>query len=103
MIKAWEQENGKITIGSDVMIWPRSYMQSGDHGFEKGTLHRLSQKGISKPIIVWNNVWIGANVTILKGVNIWDNSVIGAGSVVTKSIPSDVVAVWNPCKVIRQM
>ena len=46
-------------------------------------------------------MWIGAGVTILPGVTIGDNSVIGAGSVVTKDIPADVVAVGNPCRVLR--
>lgn len=55
------------------------------------------------PITVGNNVWIGANVAVLSGVTIGDNVVIGAGSVVTKSIPSNVVAVGNPCRVLRPL
>lgn len=54
-----------------------------------------------KPISIGNNVWIGANCTILPGVTIGNNAVIGAGSVVTKDIPESVVAVGNPCKVSR--
>lgn len=54
------------------------------------------------PIRIGNNVWIGANCTILPGVEIGDNTVIGAGSVVTKSIPSHSIAVGNPCKVIKK-
>lgn len=50
-----------------------------------------------------NNVWIGANVMILKGVHIGRNSLVGAGSVVTKDIPANVVAAGNPCKVIREL
>ena len=50
-----------------------------------------------------NNVWIGGNVTVLPGVSIGDNVVIGAGSVVTKDIPSNVVAVGNPCRVIKEI
>lgn len=53
------------------------------------------------PISIGNNVWIGAGVSIMPGVTIGDDTVIGAGSVVTKSIPSKVVAVGNPCRVIR--
>ena len=52
---------------------------------------------------VGNNVWIGGSVTILPGVTIGDNVTIGAGSVVTKDIPSDVVAVGNPCRVVKQL
>ena len=55
------------------------------------------------PIIVGNNVWIGANVTVLPGVSIGDDAVIGAGSVVTKNIPSGVLAAGNPCRVIREL
>ena len=55
------------------------------------------------PITVGNNVWIGANVTVLPGVSIGDDAVIGAGSVVTKNIPSGVLAAGNPCSVIREL
>ena len=59
------------------------------------------EKGV--PITIGNNVWIGGNATILPGVNIGDNSVIGAGSVVTKDIPSNVLAVGNPCRIIKKL
>ena len=59
--------------------------------------------GISKPIIIEENVWLGVNVTVLKGVRIGKNSVIGAGSIVTKDIPDNVIAGGNPCKVIKQL
>ena len=55
------------------------------------------------PVNIGNNVWIGAGAIILPGVSIGDNSVIGAGSVVTKDIPANVVAVGNPCKVLREI
>lgn len=54
----------------------------------------------AKPIMIENNVFVGTNSIILKGVTIGENSVIGAGSVVTKSIPSNVIAAGNPCRVI---
>ena len=57
----------------------------------------------AKPIKVGNNVWIGGNVVVLPGVTIGDNVVIGEGSVVNKDIPSDCVAVGNPCKVIKEI
>lgn len=53
-------------------------------------------------ITVGNNVWIGGNVVVLPGVTIGDNVVIGAGSIVNKDIPSNVVTVGNPCKVIKK-
>ena len=55
------------------------------------------------PITIGNNVWIGAGVNILPGVTIGDNTVIGAGSVVTKDIPSNVLAVGNPCRVVKEI
>ena len=54
------------------------------------------------PIVIGDNVWIGANCVILPGVKIGSNVVIGAGSIVTKEIPNDSVAVGNPCKVIKK-
>jgi len=59
--------------------------------------------GISQPILIEKNVWLGEGVKVLKGVVIGENTVIGAGSVVTKSIPTNVVAAGNPCKVIKSL
>ncbi|MBL7918676.1 MAG: acyltransferase [Bacteroidia bacterium] len=59
--------------------------------------------GISKPIKIENNVWLGEGVKVLKGVTIGENSVIGAGSIVTTNIPANVVAAGNPCKVIKSL
>jgi len=61
------------------------------------------RSGIPKPILIEENVWLGEGVKVLKGVTIGKNSVIGAGSVVTKSIPSNVIAAGNPCKVIKPL
>ena len=57
----------------------------------------------AKPVTVGHNVWIGGSVTILPGVTIGDNVTIGAGSVVVSDIPSNTVAVGNPCKVIKNL
>ena len=57
----------------------------------------------SLPIYIGKNVWIGSNAAILPGVSIGDNTVIGAGSVVTRDIPANVVAVGNPCRVLREI
>lgn len=57
----------------------------------------------SFPVNIGNNVWIGANAVILPGVTIGDNAVIGAGSIVTKDIPANVIAVGNPCRVLREI
>ena len=55
------------------------------------------------PVHIGENVWIGANVTVLPGVTIGDNAVIGANSLVTKDIPANTVAYGSPCKVIREI
>ena len=86
---------GENTIISDnVSIIDNDYHSIYD---EKG--NKINH---SSPIIIGNNVWIGKNAIILKGVTIGDNSVIGAGSVVTKNIPSNSIAAGNPCKVIKK-
>ncbi|MCU0473444.1 MAG: acyltransferase [Bacteroidales bacterium] len=60
-----------------------------------------SRSGSPRPVIIGENVWLGGNSVVLKGVNIGENAVIGANSVVTKNIPANVIAAGNPCKVIR--
>lgn len=62
---------------------------------------RIHGEQFSFPVHIEDHVWIGSNVVILPGVTIGKNSVIGAGSVVTRDIPPDVVAVGNPCRVLR--
>lgn len=88
-----------VTIGHNVLIAPNVTISVTGHPIH----HELRKSGemFSFPVTIGNNVWIGSNVVINPGITIGDNSVIGAGSVVTKDIPSDVVAVGNPCRVIR--
>ncbi len=90
----------KVTIGENVLIGPNVCITTAGH-----PIHYLSRRKYeyADEIVIGNNVWIGANVVINPGVKIGDNSVIGSGSVVTKDIPSDVVAVGNPCKVLREI
>ncbi len=66
-------------------------------------MERNSRQEWAKPVRIGDNVWIGGSVTILPGVTIGDNVTIGAGSVVTKNIPSNSIAVGNPCKVIKAL
>lgn len=61
------------------------------------------RSGVPKEVIIKDNVWLGVNVIVLKGVTIGENSVIGANSVVTKSIPNNVIAAGNPCKIIKEI
>jgi len=94
---------GIVRIGDRVMFGPRPMILSGNHSFGKGIIPRFSPAGETNPIIIHNDVWCGACVIILDGVEIGEGSVIGAGSVVTKSIPPHVVACGNPCRVIRSL
>lgn len=91
----------KVTFGDNVFIAPNCVITTAGHAIDAEK--RSKGLEIALPISVGNNVWIGANVTILPGVTIGDNTIIGAGSVVTKDIPSDVIAVGNPCRVLRQI
>ena len=98
----------KITIGNNVLIGPNVQIYTASHPINsKERINECNKDGIAPyktfatPVSIGDNVWIGGNVCILPGVTIGYNSVIGAGSVVTKSIPENVVAVGNPCKVIK--
>ncbi len=91
----------KVKFGNNVFIGPNCGFYTPEHPLDYET--RNSGLEYAKPINVGNNVWFGGNVTVLGGVTIGDNTVIGAGSVVTKDIPANVVAVGNPCKVIKQL
>lgn len=92
---------GKVSFGDNVFIGPNCGFYTAGHPIEKS----LRNDGLeyAKPIQVGNDVWFGGNVVVLPGVTIGDNVVIGAGSVVTHDIPSNVVAVGNPCQVIRKI
>ncbi|WP_136606456.1 sugar O-acetyltransferase [Paenibacillus dokdonensis] len=91
----------KITFGENVFIAPNCGFYTAGHALD--VEQRNQGLEIALPITVGNNVWIGGGVSILPGITIGDNTVIGSGSVVTKSIPSGVIAAGNPCKVIREI
>ena len=86
-----------ITIGDNVKCGANTLITDGDWHPED------SRSGEPRSVVIGNNVWLGVNVTVLKGVTIGDNSVIGAGSVVVKEIPGNVVAAGNPCKIIKYL
>ena len=90
-----------IYIGDHTMIGPNVVIATGGHPL----LPELRQKGYqyNAPVHIGKNCWIGAGAIIVLGITIGDHSVIGAGSVVTKDIPSNVLAVGNPCKVLREI
>lgn len=90
-----------IYIGNYTMIGPNVTIATAGHPILPELREKLYQYNMS--VKIGRNCWIGAGVTIVPGVTIGDNTVIGAGSVVTKDIPANVVAVGNPCKVMRQI
>jgi acetyltransferase-like isoleucine patch superfamily enzyme len=92
-----------IEIGEHCMFAPNVTLLT--HGFDWVVLTRLYNEilGSSGKIVIQNNVFIGANTTILKGVTIGKNTIIGSGSIVTKNIPRNSVAVGNPCKRIMSI
>lgn len=92
-------DDGKIIVGKKVMFGPCVVIATVGHPI-KPDMRRYMY---TSPVVIGDNCWIGANVTICPGVTIGENTVIGAGSVVTKDIPSNVVAFGNPCRVVKNI
>lgn len=90
-----------VTIGDDCFIGPNVGIYTACHSTDP--VERNSRREWALPVTIGDNVWIGGSVTILAGVTIGDNVTIGAGSVVTRDIPSDCVAVGNPCRPIKRL
>lgn len=90
-----------VTIGNNVFIASGCTLTTAGHPLDIERRNQLLEFG--HPIVIKDNVWIGANVTILPGITIGEGVVIGAGSVVTKDIPDYTVAVGNPCRVLRKI
>lgn len=94
-------DGARVSFGDNVFIAPNCGFYTAGHPLD--TQQRNAGLEYARPICVGNNVWIGAGVCVMPGVTIGDDTVIGAGSVVTKDIPSGVVAVGNPCRVLRKI
>lgn len=90
-----------VHIGNDVLCAPYVQIYTAYHPTDPTV--RLTGRELAAPVRIGNNVWIGGGVIICPGVTIGDNTTIGAGSVVTKDIPANVVAVGNPCRVLRHL
>lgn len=91
----------KVVIGNNVLFAPNVSLYTAGHPIHYEI--RKQEIEYAFPITIGNNVWVGGNVVINPGISIGNNTVIGAGSVVTKNIPANVIAVGNPCKVLRQI
>lgn len=94
-------DGAKVTIGDNVFIAPNVGLYTAGHPLDAA--RRVEGLEYALPIHIGDNVWIGAGVSILPGVSIGDNVVVGAGSVVTRSLPANMVAVGNPCRVLREI
>ena len=94
-------DEARVTIGDDCFIGPNVSIYTACHSTDP--VERNTRREWAEPVTIGDNVWIGGSVTILPGVTIGSNVTIGAGSVVTRDIPDNVVAVGNPCKVIRYL
>lgn len=92
---------GKVIIGNNVMFAPNVSLYTAGHPIHPDSRNSGYEYGIG--ITIGNNVWLGGNVVVNPGVYIGNNVVIGSGSVVIKDIPDNVIAVGNPCKIIREI
>ncbi len=91
----------EVTIGFHTLLGPNVGLYAANHSID--ATERINGGCQGKPIHIGNNVWLGGDVKVVPGVSIGDNTIIGTGSIVTKDIPSNVIAVGNPCHVIREI
>ncbi|MDR5589438.1 sugar O-acetyltransferase [Christiangramia sp. SM2212] len=91
----------EVKIGDNVMLAPNVSIFTAGHPIDAGKRNEGWEYAI--PVTIGNNVWIGGNSVVNPGINIGDNVVIGSGSVLTRDLPSNVIAAGNPCKVIREI
>ena len=91
----------RVTIGDGTQIGPGVQLLAADHPRDAETRRELLE--LARPISIGSNVWIGGAAVVLPGVSIGDDSIIGAGSVVTRDVPSGVLAFGNPCRVVREL
>lgn len=91
----------KVTLGNNVFMAPNVQLYTAYHPVIAS--ERIKGPEYAAPITIGNNVWLGGGVIVCPGITIGDNTTIGTGSVVTKDIPANVVAVGNPCRVIKEI
>jgi acetyltransferase-like isoleucine patch superfamily enzyme len=92
---------GGVKIGKCVRIGNKTTIISEDHGYSAKEIPIHLQEHIGKPVIIEDDVWVGCNVTLLKGITIGKGAVVGAGTLVSKDIPAYAVVVGNPARIIK--
>lgn len=97
----WINASGGVTLGDNVIIGPNCVIHSANHRTDQLDAPIRLQGFNYKEVRIEDDVWIGANTTVLSGISIGHGSIIGAGSVVTKNIPPLVVAAGNPARIIK--
>jgi maltose O-acetyltransferase len=90
-----------VTIGSNVLFGPSVQIYTATHPIRAA--ERRKRLESARPITIGSDVWVGGGAIICPGVTVGDRSAIGAGSVVTRDIPSDVIAAGNPARIIRAL
>ena len=90
-----------IVIGAQTQIGPAVQLYTATHPLDAAA--RTAGPELARPIRIGSRVWIGGGTIVLPGVEIGDDTVVGAGSVVAKSLPAGVIAMGNPCRVVRQL
>lgn len=94
-------DGAEVRFGNNILIGPNVGIYTAGHPID--VEQRIAGLEYARPIAIGDNVWIGADCSILPGVTIGNNSIIGAGSVITKDVPPNVVAAGNPCKIIKKL
>ncbi len=89
-----------VTIGANTMLAAGAYVTDADW---HDIYDRAQPVGANAPVTIGQNAWIGDGVTVCKGVEVGDNTVVGAGSVVTRSLPANVIAAGNPAEVVKEL
>jgi maltose O-acetyltransferase len=91
----------RIIIGREVQIAPRVQIYTATHPLDAET--RLSKLEFALPVVIKDGAWLGGGAIVCPGVTIGENTVVGAGSVVSRDLPPGVLAVGNPCRVLRSL
>jgi galactoside O-acetyltransferase len=96
----WVVANEVVHVGADVLIAPFCYLQDTDHGFADPAVVIAEQASVSAPIVIEDDVWLGAHVIVTRGVRIGRGAVVGAGSVVTRDVAPFTIVAGAPARVI---